>query len=266
MPSGRQGAAYIGRVSRPALSVVIPAYEEASRIGTTLHALCAATAEQHVEVIVVDDGSSDDTAAIATANLEGHRGGSVLRLGSNRGKGAAVKAGVLTSTGDVVLYMDADLATDLTALPVFLAALADADVVSGSRTLPDAVVRNGTRDRAAMAWVFNHLVRTLTGIDSHDTQCGFKMFRGDAARRIFALAKCERFAFDVEVLVLARRLGLRVVERPVVWTAVEGSSVRRGIDSLRAGADVVRIAARWTPRRVARASESMQVRAPAREG
>ena len=266
MPTRGQGGAYIGRVSRPTLSVVIPAYDEAARLGTTLHAICAATAEQHVEVIVVDDGSTDATATIAETNLEGHPGGSVIRLGRNRGKGAAVRAGVLASTGEAVLYMDADLATDLAALPVFLGALEDADVVSGSRTLPDAVVHNGTRDRAVMARVFNRLVRTVARLDSHDTQCGFKMFRGDAARRIFALAECERFAFDVEVLLLARRLGLRIVERPVTWTAIEGSSVRRGVDSLRAGVDVVRIAARWTPRRVARASASVPVRAPAPEG
>jgi dolichyl-phosphate beta-glucosyltransferase len=103
-----------------------------------------------------------------------------------------------------------------------------------------------------MAWVFNRIVRMCTGIRSNDTQCGFKMFRGDVAREIFTLARCERFAFDVEVLLLARRLGRRVVELPVTWTAVEGSSVRRGIDSARAALDVVRIATWWTPRRVRR--------------
>jgi glycosyltransferase involved in cell wall biosynthesis len=265
MPGTREGAAYIGRVNRPALSVVIPAYNEAARLGTTLHALAGATADRDAEIIVVDDGSSDETVAIATANLDGHARGSVITFEQNRGKGAAVRAGVLASSGDAVLYMDADLATDLSALPDFLAALDDADVVSGSRTLPEAVVHNGTRDRATMARVFNRLVRSVTGLESHDTQCGFKMFRGEAARRIFSLTECDRFAFDVEVLLLARRLRLRVVERPVVWTAVEGSSVRRGTDSLRAAADVVRIARRWTPKRVARVTSSA-VREPATEG
>jgi glycosyltransferase involved in cell wall biosynthesis len=218
-----------------------------------------------VETIVVDDGSTDDTAAVAEASLQG-RQGSVMRLGENRGKGAAVRAGVLASTGDAVLYMDADLATDLEALPEFLAALADADIVSGSRTMPDAVVRNGTKDRAVMAWVFNRIVRACTGVKSHDTQCGFKMLRGDVAREIFSMARCDRFAFDVEVLLLARRLGLRVVERPVVWTAVEGSSVRRGTDSLRAAADVVRIAAWWTPRRVQRAAPAAGLGSVATDG
>jgi hypothetical protein len=104
-----------------------------------------------------------------------------------------------------------------------------------------------------MAWVFNRIVRVATGIQARDTQCGFKALRGPAARQLFALARCDRFAFDVEILLLARRLELSVVELPVVWTAVEGSSVRRVADSAYAAVDVVRIAARWTPRGVARA-------------
>jgi len=109
-------------------------------------------------------------------------------------------------------------------------------------------------------------VRTLTGIESDDTQCGFKMFRGDVARRLFSLSRCERFAFDVEVLLLARRLGYRVVERPVTWTAIEGSSVRRGSDSVRAAFDVVRIAMRWTPRRVDRAAGAATIGSVATDG
>ncbi len=258
--------AYIERVPGPTLSVVIPAYEEGARLGATLHALAAATAGEDVETIVVDDGSADDTSEVAASNLAAQPRASVIRLDRNRGKGAAVRAGVLASTGDVVLYMDADLATDLVALPTFVAALEDADVVLGSRTLPDAVVRNGTNDRAAMAWVFNRIVRACTGIRTHDTQCGFKMFRGDVARQLFSLARCDRFAFDVEILLLARRLGLRVVEHPVTWTAVEGSSVRRGVDSARAAIDVVRIALWWTPRRVERAAAPARVQPVATDG
>jgi glycosyltransferase involved in cell wall biosynthesis len=239
-------------VGEPALSVVIPAYNEAARLDATLRALRTATAGEAVEVIVVDDGSTDATAAVAEAALDSD-GDRLLRFRHNEGKGAAVRAGVLASHGSAVIYMDADLATDLAALPRFVAALDHADVVVGSRTLPDAVVRDGTRDRAAMAWVFNRIVRVSTGIDSHDTQCGFKALRGQVARELFALARCDRFAFDVEMLLLARRLGFEVVEMPVVWTAVEGSSVRRIADSFQAFIDVVRIAARWTPRRVARA-------------
>jgi dolichyl-phosphate beta-glucosyltransferase len=242
----------MARVGHPALSVVIPAYNEAERLATTLRALQAATADLTTEIIVVDDGSGDATSEVATATLDASVD-RVVRLDANTGKGAAVRAGVLASQGDAVLYMDADLATDLHALPSFLEALERADVVVGSRTLPDAVVRDGTRDRAMMAWIFNRIVRVATGIQARDTQCGFKALRGPAARQLFALARCDRFAFDVEILLLARRLDLSVVELPVVWTAVEGSSVRRVADSMHAAADVVRIAARWTPRGVARA-------------
>jgi glycosyltransferase involved in cell wall biosynthesis len=210
-------------VSRPALSVVIPAYDEAPRVGTTLHALAAATTGQDVETIVVDDGSTDDTAAVAAAHLSSLANGSVISLGQNRGKGAAVRAGVLASTGEAVLYMDADLATDLSALPLFLAALDDADVVSGSRTLPDAVVRNGTRDRAAMAWVFNKIVRWSTGIKSHDTQCGFKMFRRATIAAIFPCQSIDRWGFDVEILFIARRRGFVIREVPVRWIQSEGT-------------------------------------------
>jgi glycosyltransferase involved in cell wall biosynthesis len=252
-------------VGTPALSVVIPAFNEAVRLAATLDALDAATQAQDVEVLVVDDGSTDDTFGVAERALDPARD-RVLRLPANAGKGAAVRAGVLESRGAAVVYMDADLATDLEALPRFLDALGDADLVVGSRTLPDAVVRDGTRDRATMAWVFNRIVRVSTGIKARDTQCGFKAVRGDVARELFALARCDRFAFDVEILLLARRLGLTVVELPVAWTAVEGSSVRRLADSARAAYDVLRIAARWTSARVDRAVEQRHAGAVPAEG
>lgn len=248
-PDGIQVTKGNGNGETPALSVVIPAYNEATRIGTTLRALRAATGDD-IEVIVVDDGSSDDTAAVAEGLLDPSHHRRVLRLDRNQGKGAAVRAGVLAARGDAILYMDADLATDLEALPRFLADLVDADVVVGSRSVPGAAVKQGTRDRAVMGRVFNRLSRLATGIHIHDTQCGFKAFRGPAAKAIFGLARCDRFAFDVEVLMLAERLGFRVVERPVTWTAVDGSSVRRVNDSARAAFDVLRIA-----RRVRRVAE-----------
>jgi dolichyl-phosphate beta-glucosyltransferase len=245
----------LGAVGKPRLSVVIPAYNESARLAATLHALAEATDGGSAEVIVVDDGSSDGTDVVARDALASGRG-QVLRLPANTGKGAAVRAGVLASTGDAVVFMDADLATDLSALPAFLAGLDEADVVVGSRTMPGAIVRDGTRDRALMARVFNIIVRVTTGIEIRDTQCGFKAFRGAAAHELFGFARCDRFAFDVEVLLLARRLGMKVVEMPVTWTAVEGSSVRRGADSLQAAWDVVRVAARWRPSAVARATQT----------
>ena len=250
----------MGAVGKPRLSVVVPAYNEAARLASTLEALADATTGESVEVIVVDDGSTDGTDVVARDALASGDG-QVIRLPANRGKGAAVRTGVLASTGDAVVFMDADLATDLSALSGFVAALDDADVVVGSRTIRGAVVLDGTRDRALMARVFNVIVRVATGIENRDTQCGFKAFRGPAARQLFSLAQCDRFAFAVEVLLLARRLGMTVVEMPVTWTAVEGSSVRRGADSAQAAWDVVRAAVRWRPRAVARAVQAQHARA-----
>jgi glycosyltransferase involved in cell wall biosynthesis len=245
-----------GEMVVPALSVVIPACNESARIGTTLDALLAVTDGATTEILVVDDGSTDDTAGLARAALRDVPRARVLRLDVNQGKGAAVRAGVLATTGTTVLFMDADLATDLGALGAFLRALEHADVVIGSRRAEGAVVYNARGDRALMALLCNAEVRVLTGITSRDTQCGFKVFRGDAARRLFALAETDRFAFDVEILLLARRLGLVVEELPVSWTAVEGSKVRRVADSLRTALDIARIAWRWTPRRVRRATSA----------
>ena len=238
----------------PALSVVIPAYNESARIGATLRALASVTADRDVEVIVVDDGSTDDTAVLAEELLGPSNRSRVLRQERNRGKGAAVRAGVMDARGDAILYMDADLATDLEALPRFLDELRVADVVVGSRSVVGAVVEQGTWDRALMGRAFNALARASTRVPIHDTQCGFKAFRSTAARNLFTLARSDKFAFDVEILVLAQRLGYQVLERPVRWTAVDGSSVRRVTDSTRAAIDVLRIALRWTPRRVRRAA------------
>jgi glycosyltransferase involved in cell wall biosynthesis len=168
----------------------------------------------------------------------------VIEQRPNRGKGAAVRAGMLASTGDTVVFMDADLATDLDGLDPLLAALDDADVAVGSRAVPGSVVYRGTRSRAAIALACRVLVRTLTKVRVRDTQCGFKAFRGPAGRLLFSMAECDGFSFDVEVLDLARILGLRAVEVPVTWTAVEGSSVRLLRDPARMTVDLFRIALR----------------------
>ena len=236
--------------ARPQLSIVVPAYDEATRLPQTLAALLARFPDATTEIVVVDDGSTDDTARIARDALAGHPGTQVVALPENRGKGAAVRAGVATTTGDVVLYMDADLATDLTVLDGFLARLADADVVVGSRAVPGSTVIHTTRLRAALGRTFNRMVRLLTRLDVHDSQCGFKAFRGDVARLVFALGQVDGFAFDPEVLLIADRLGYRIVEVPVTWTAVEGSSVRPVRDSLRTGAALVAVVVRLRRARV----------------
>jgi dolichyl-phosphate beta-glucosyltransferase len=166
------------------------------------------------ELIVVDDGSTDNTAAVAAAG-----GATVLRQPANAGKGAAVRAGMLAATGDVVLFSDADLSTPIEEVEKALARLADGyDVVIGSRALPDSDVQvhqNFVREH--LGKVFNVFVRALSGVPFRDTQCGFKCFTRRAARAVFAQCVVNGFAFDVEALLVARRLGYRATDIPVRW-------------------------------------------------
>ena len=138
----------------------------------------------------------------------------VIRLGRNAGKGA-VRAGILAATAEKVVYMDADLATSLDSLPGMLAALDTADVAVGSRAAPGALVHDVSTKRIVMGRCYNRLVRLFTDIRLRDTQCGFKGYRADAARQLYQLSTVDGFGFDVEVLALAYRLGMRVVEVPV---------------------------------------------------
>jgi dolichyl-phosphate beta-glucosyltransferase len=249
-----------GRVSSPpvpavALSVVIPAYNEAARIGPTVARVIAyldgrADLAGRWEVIVVDDGSRDTTADVARAAAGGEARARVLVQPANRGKGAAVKAGVLASAGDRVLFSDADLATPIEELEKLEAALAaGADVAIASRALPDSDIRvRQHRLRETMGRTFNVVVRALMaqavgGV--RDTQCGFKLFTRAAADALFGALTIDAFAFDVELLVLARGR-FRVAEVPVVWRHVEESKVSPGRDAVRMFADVVRL--RWRHR------------------
>ena len=228
----------------PALSIVIPAYNEAARIGPTLDATRAWLDEHALaaEVIVVDDGSDDDTPRIALDQAAADRRVRLLRLGTNRGKGAAVRAGVLDSHGDRVLFMDADLATPLDEILHLTRALDDgADIAIASRALPESRIL--TRQhvlRETMGKTFNLMVRTLASVDFHDTQCGFKLFSRRAADALFREARIDRFAFDVELLLLARGR-FRVVEVPVAWRHVEQSKVSPIRDAARMAWDLARL-------------------------
>jgi hypothetical protein len=216
---------------RPWLSVVIPAYNEASRLPRTLAAVLAHLRGQGrpFEVVVADDGSEDETAAVAAG-----AGGEVrvVRI-AHAGKGAAVRAGVLATSGELVLLSDADLSTPVAELAPLTAALTGAGLAIGSRRLRSS--RVGVRQplrRRVMGAVFNALVRALVLPGLRDTQCGFKLFRGDVARRVFALSRVDGFAFDVEAILLTRRLGERVAEVPVEWHDSRQSRVRAVRDSI----------------------------------
>jgi glycosyltransferase involved in cell wall biosynthesis len=204
------------------LSVVIPAYDEETRLPGTIKALREYLAGREYEIVVVDDGSSDRTAEVA-----GRHGCRVVRHPANLGKGAAVKSGVFASRGDLVLVTDADLAASITELPKLEAALAGgADVAVGSREATGAKVWRASFKRKAAGRAFNLLARLMTGLPYRDTQCGFKLFKGCAARALFSRAGCRGYCFDVEILLLARRLGLVVKEVGVEWRDRPGSKVR----------------------------------------
>lgn len=209
------------------LQIVIPAYNEERRLPQTLRALrrhlTAGVPIAH-EVIVVDNGSHDDTAAVARAESRDDSPVRVVHC-AVRGKGAAVRAGLLATDADVVCFMDADGATDLSALDVAAARLAaGADVVIGSRRLADSVteVRHCRTRSVGADWYRRVTSRLLPEI--RDTQCGFKAFRGDLVRQAAADLRTRGFSFDVELLLRLRGLGARVTEVPVVWTDVPGST------------------------------------------
>ena len=218
------------------LSIIIPAFDEAARIGRTLDALIAHFPS--AEIIVADDGSQDETADIARA-----RGARVARLPENRGKGAAVRAGVLAATGDPLAFCDADGATSPNELSKVLAALARAELAIGSRALDeDLILTRQTKLRENMGKTFNVIARALLPLGSiKDTQCGLKAFRAGAARAIFSRQRLDGFAFDVEVILLARELGYTIAEVPVEWHHVERSKVSLVGSSLGMLAELVRL-------------------------
>ncbi len=217
-------------VERPALSLVVPAFDEARRLPASLASAVAylRTRGQLFEVIVVDDGSRDGTAEIATralAPLAEH--GRLLRLAPNRGKGAAVRAGVRAARGERVLVSDADLSTPIEELEALERALeAGADVAIGSRALDRSrVLRRQAVLREWSGRVFNVVVQLFALPGIHDSQCGFKLFRRAVVEPVFARARIDGFGFDVEILAIARHLGYRIAEVPVRWKNDDDSRV-----------------------------------------
>ncbi len=221
-------------------SVLIPAYNEEDRLLPTLERIVEyfRGRGEEVELLVIDDGSRDQTVAVASAFGAPVR---VLELGKNRGKGAALRAGVLASTGDRLLLTDADLSTPIEELEQLEPHLASHSLVIGSRALASSkITHRQPAYREMMGKTFNFIIRILGVRGFHDTQCGFKLLRGDFARDLFAHLTVDRFAYDVEMIWLARRFGARVAEVGVVWAHTPESRVHPVRDSLRMLWDVSR--------------------------
>jgi dolichyl-phosphate beta-glucosyltransferase len=228
----------------PFLSVVIPAYNEAARISGTLAKIRSYVNSKPfvIELIVVDDGSTDTTVE-AVAHFPEVR---VLRNDRNRGKGYTVRHGVLEARGRFILFTDADLSSPIEEADKLLSALetSQADAAAGSRALQRELI--GVHQpwlREFAGRFFNLLVRMLTGLKLHDTQCGFKLFRRDTTRRAFELQHVEGFGFDPELLFLIERLGGKLIEVPVHWNDNPATKVRFLRDSTRMFLDLVRL--RW---------------------
>ncbi len=241
-------------MNQPALAVIVPAFNEARRLTDNLLTLLSylQAFRPEAELIVVDDGSTDGTAEVAEglfARLPDVTA-RVLRSAKNRGKGHAVRTGLLAAQAPIALFSDADLSTPITEMPKIVEPIeaGNYDIVLGSRALDRSLIGHRQPWRREQGGkVFNALVRLTTGLPFSDTQCGFKAFRMEAARPIVERAQIDGFGFDVELLFLAQRAGLRMLEVPVRWDHREGSKVHIVRDSLRMFAEVVNLR-----RRVAR--------------
>ena len=213
----------------PSLSLILPCRNEAERLPATLQALTAwlNTWEEAAEVIIVVEQSMDDTAKLAQAQAMLDTRFRAICNPVARGKGFAVKTGMLAATGDIVFFMDADLSVPLRFVRAFLPFFEKADVVFGSRRHPEALVRvEQPLFRVVCGRMFNLALRLCGATTFRDTQCGFKGYRREAARAVFSRLSVNGFGFDVEAMAWAETLRMRVIERPVEWNDTPGSKVR----------------------------------------
>jgi dolichyl-phosphate beta-glucosyltransferase len=234
-------------MERPYLSLIIPAYNEAARIRSTLETVAAYldTLGHSYEIIAVNDGSTDDTHRLM---IEGASETTALRIvnyGPNRGKGYAVRQGVFASRGEYVAFSDADLSAPIDQLSKLFGAIEKGyDIAIGSRAVKGAEIpvhQPFYREFGGKA--LNLVIRLLAVPGIHDTQCGFKLFRGEVAREVFEKCFLDSWGFDVEVLYLARRLGYTIAEIPVRWSHAESSSMRPLRAGLQAVGSILRIRA-----------------------
>lgn len=227
------------------LSVVIPAYNEESRIVATLEGVSGFLEDnfRNFEIVVVDDGSSDATRSVVERLARELGDITLISYPANQGKGYAVQKGVLASRGELVLFSDADMSTPVEEVKRLISSIREGfDIAIGSRGLRESDVRlKQPWYRQGMGKTFNLMVRLLTVGGISDTQCGFKLFRGEVARSLFRKTLIKGFAFDVEVLFLAEKSGYKIKEVPVKWFNSPGSKVRLFRDSFRMFLELLRI-------------------------
>ena len=224
---------------KPEISIIIPAFEESERLVESLPKVCRylGDSEMNAEVIVVDDGSGDDTAAVAETELAKFSMPSrIVSYSQNRGKGYAVRTGLAEAAGEIALFTDADLSTPIDEMHKLIDPIrsGELDIAFGSRALDRSLI--GTHQpwrREQGGKVFNLIVRLMTGLPFWDTQCGFKAFGMNAFRPLLDKMQIDRFGFDVEFLYVAQHHGLRLREIPVRWDNDDRSKVNVVRDSLR---------------------------------
>ncbi len=231
----------------PIYSVVVPAYNEGARLGATLEKVLAYVHAQgwDAEVIVVNDGSRDNTSDIVREHAAANPALRLVENPGNRGKGFSVRMGMLSARGRIVLFSDADLSSPIEEAPKLLQALeAGADIAIGSRWLrAETQTQRQPLYRQLFGRIFNLLLRLTLGLQFADTQCGFKAFKRPAVQAIFPLQKIERWGFDPEILFLARKFGFKVQEVPVAWGHSGGTRINPLIDGSRMFLEMLHI--RW---------------------
>jgi len=231
----------------PTYSIVIPAYNEGARLGATLEKVVAYVHAQawDAEVIVVNDGSRDNTADIVRIFSAKDPALRLVENPGNRGKGYSVRNGMLNARGRIVLFSDADLSSPIEEAPKLFHALEEgADIAIGSRWLrAETQTQRQPLHRQIFGRIFNLMLRITLGLKFKDTQCGFKAFTQPAVQAIFPLQKIERWGFDPETLFLARKFNLRVQEIPVAWGHSGGSRIHPLVDGSRMFLEMLRI--RW---------------------
>jgi glycosyltransferase involved in cell wall biosynthesis len=233
------------------LSIVIPAYNEEQRLPGTIEKLAKYIASHRsngIDVLVVDDGSSDGTAKLVSEAMRQYSWLKLVSYRPNKGKGGAVRTGMLQAKGKWRLLTDADLSAPIEEADKLLGIARELhfEVVIGSRGLNrELIERHQSPLREYAGRTFNLCVRMLTGLRLMDTQCGFKLFSARVAQRVFSLQRLDGFGFDVEVLFLAQRLGFNIKEVATRWSHVDGTKVSMIQDSLRMFTDLLRIRSNW---------------------